>query len=87
MPESSWWKTPLQEHNNGLQCFPSAEGERPVTARAAWSGLNNVSIYSHHRHHKTAPIQQILIKAIFLRCQTPDGKLKPDKAPDVTTAP
>lgn len=55
VPESSWWKTPLQEHNNGLQCFPSAEGERPVTARAAWSGLNNVSIYGHQRHHKTAP--------------------------------
>ena len=54
VPESSWWKTPLQEHNNGLQCFPSAEGERPVTARAAWSGLNNVSIYGHQRHHKTA---------------------------------
>lgn len=55
VPESSRWKTPLQEHNNGLQCFPSAEGERPVTARAAWSGLNNVSIYDHQRNHKAAP--------------------------------
>lgn len=39
VPKSSWWKTPLQEHNNGLQCFPSAAAERTVTARAARSGL------------------------------------------------
>lgn len=29
-------------------------GRKAVTARAAWSELNNVSIYSHQRHHKTA---------------------------------
>lgn len=33
VPKSSWWKTPLQEHNNGLQSFPSAHAESPATAR------------------------------------------------------
>lgn len=52
VPKSSWWKTPLKEHNNGLQCFPSVEGERPVTARAEWGGLSCVSVYGQQTRHK-----------------------------------
>lgn len=47
VPESSRMKTPLQEHNNGLQFFPSADGEGPVTARAARSRISDIPIYCH----------------------------------------
>lgn len=55
VPESSRMKTPLQEHNNGLQFFPSADGERPVTARAARSWMSDIPIYCHQRLPKSAP--------------------------------